>query len=107
MLCMEADNDPRLKRLLNEWRIPNPPERLDDRVFRRMRPWWRTFMSAQVRVPLPVALAFCVALFWLVAVVSRDRTTVVKPVGITEDLQGFQPVNTVRVRIERNRDAAQ
>lgn len=102
---MEPGNDPRLKRLLHQWQVPNAPDALEQRVFGQARPWWRILMSSRVRIPLPVAIAFSVALVWLAVVVVRDRVPVLEPLGTTYDLRGFQPVNSVSVRIERSSDA--
>jgi hypothetical protein len=102
---MEPGNDPRLKQLLREWQVPNAPEALEQRVFGQPRPWWRILMSTRVRVPLPVAIAFSVALVWLAVVVVRNRVPALEPAGATHDLRGFQPVNSVSVRIERSSDA--
>jgi hypothetical protein len=103
---MEPGNDSRLKHLLHEWQVPNAPGALEQRVFGQPRPWWRILMRSRVRVPLPVAIAFSVALVWLAVVVVRDRVPVLEPVNATHDLRGFQPVNSVSVRIERSSDAA-
>ena len=102
---MEPGNDPRLKQLLDEWQVPNAPDALEQRVFGQPRPWWRILMSSRVRVPLPVAIAFSVALVCLAVIVVRNRVPALEPVGTTNDLRGFQPVNSVSVRIERSSDA--
>ena len=102
---MEPGNDPQLKRLLHEWQAPNPPEALEQRVFGHPRSWWRILIRSRVRVPLPVAIAFSVALVWLVVVVVRNHVPALEPIGTTHDLRGFQPVNSVSVRIERSSDA--
>lgn len=102
---MEPGNDPRLKRLLHEWQAPNAPDALELRVFGQPSPWWRILMSSRVRIPLPVAIAFSVALVWLAVVVVRDRVPALEPLSATSDLRGFQPVNSVSVRIERSSDA--
>ena len=102
---MEPGNDPGLKRLLRECHVPNAPEGLEDRVFGRRRPWWRIVMSSRVRIPLPIAVAFSVALLWLAVTVVRDRVPGLEPADATYDLRGFQPVNSVHVRIERRSDA--
>jgi len=105
---MELGNDPRLKRLLDEWQVPDDaPDTLEQRVLGQPRPWWRTLMSSRVRIPLPVAIAFSVALVWLAVLVARDRMPALEPLDTTYDLRGFQPVNSVNVRIERSGDAAQ
>jgi hypothetical protein len=102
---MEPGNDPRLKRLLHEWQVPNAPDALERRVFGQRRPWRRILMSSHVRIPLPVALAFSVALIWLAVLVVLDRRSTSEPFGTAYDLRGFQPVNSVSVRIERSSDA--
>jgi hypothetical protein len=102
---MELDNDPRLKRLLHEWQVPDAPGALEQRVFGQRRPRRRILMSSHVRIPLPVALAFSVALIWLAVLVVLDRMPASEPLGTVYDLRGFQPVNSVNVRIERNSDA--
>jgi hypothetical protein len=102
---MEPGSDPQLKHLLHEWQVPNAPDALEERVFGQRRPWWRILMSARIRIPVPVAIAFAVALVWLAVVVVRDRPAVVEPLGTPYDLRGFQPVDSVSVRIERNNDA--
>ena len=104
---MEPGNDPRLKRLLREWEVPKTPDTLEQRVLGQRKPllgWWRILISARVRIPLPVAIAFSVALVWLTVLAVRDRIPVVEPLGTTYDLRGFQPVKSVSVRIERSRD---
>jgi hypothetical protein len=105
---MEPGNDPRLKRLLQEWELPKTPDTLEQRVLGQRKPplgWWWILMSSRVRVPLPVAIAFSVALVWLSILAVRDRIPAAEPLGATFDLRGFQPVNSVSVRIERSSDA--
>jgi hypothetical protein len=102
---MEPGNDPRLKRLLHEWEVPKTPDTLEQRVLGQRRPWWRILMSSRVRIPLPVAVAFTVALVWLSVLAVRDRIPAAEPLDTTYDLRGFQPVNSVSVRIERSNDA--
>ena len=102
---MEPGDDPRLKRLLLEWEVPKTPDTLEQRVLGRAKPWWRILMSSRVRIPLPVAIAFSVALVWLTVLAVRDRIPAAEPLGATYDLRGFQPVTSVSVRIERSSDA--
>ena len=102
---MEPGDDPRLKHLLNEWQVPNAPATLDQLVFGQPRPWWRILVSSRVRVPLPVAIAVSVLLVWFATLAVRARVPDVAPPGTTYDLRGFQPVNSVSVRIERSSDA--
>jgi len=102
---MEPGDDPRLKRLLHEWQVQNAPDTLDQRVFGQPRPWWRILVTSRVRVPLPVAIAVSVLLVWLATLAVRDRVPDVELSGTTYDLRGFQPVNSISVRIERSSDA--
>ena len=102
---MEHDNDPQLKRLLHEWRAPDAPDTLDARVLGRPKPWWRSLISLRVRVPLPVAIAFSVVLVWFAVLTAVDRAKRVEQAGTVDDLRGFQPVNSINVRIERSSDA--
>jgi hypothetical protein len=102
---MEPGNDPRLKRLLDEWHVPDTPDRLERRVLGHPRRWWRTLMTSRVRIPLPIAIAFSVALVWLTALAVSDRMPAPERLGTPNDLRGFQPVNSVNVRIERSGDA--
>ena len=102
---MEPGNDPRLKRLLDEWHVPDAPDTLEQRVLAHRRPWWRTLMTSSVRIPLPVAVALSVALVWLTALAVSDRIPALERLGTPNDLRGFQPVNSVNVRIERSGDA--
>ena len=62
-------------------------------------------MTSRLRVPLPVAIAVSVLLVWLTTLAVRDRVPDVEPPGTTYDLRGFEPVNSVSVRIERSSDA--
>lgn len=102
---MEPGNDPQLKRLLHEWQVPNAPYALEQRVLGKRRSWWRILLSSRVHIPLPVAIVFSVILVWLVVVAVRDRMAVPEPLDTIHDLRGFQPVNSVNVRIERSSDA--
>ena len=102
---MGPGDDSRLKRLLSEWQVPNAPDTLEQRVLGQPTSWWRILLTSRVRVPLPVAFAVSVLLIWLAAVAVRDRVPDVAPPGTIYDLRGFQPVNSVNVRIERSSDA--
>jgi len=103
---MEPGKDPELRRLLREWNVPNAPISLDVRALGRPKPWWRTLLSARIRVPLPVAIAVSVLLLWLAVLTAVDRLRPAEPVRTMEDLRGFQPVSSVNVRVERSTDAS-
>lgn len=123
----EREADPELARVLREWTVPALPDSLDARVkdlFRRRAPRlppWRRFLTASVRVPLPVALAILVAL--LLAVIRRsparppERESVESaapiraaqhqtPPGVAGGLAGFDLVREMKVKVlpepERN-----
>ena len=104
---METGNDPRLKRLLREWQVSDAPDALEKHVFGRARPWWRILIGAQIRIPVPVAIAAAVTMIWLAVVVARDRPPASERSSTTLSLRGFQPVNYINVRIERSSYAAQ
>jgi hypothetical protein len=54
--------DDELSRHLREWRVPEPPARLDARMLATYRegawkrPSWRLLLTSSVRVPVPVAV---------------------------------------------------
>jgi hypothetical protein len=102
---METNNDPRLKRLMQEWQAPNVPDALEQRVLGQSRPWWHSLVTSRVRVPLPVAIAVSVLLVWLSALAIRGRVVDEVLPGTADNLRGFQPVKSVNVRIERSGDA--
>ena len=104
---MEFGDDPRLKRLLQEWQVPNAPDAVERRILGHPKRWWRILLTSRVRVPLPVAVVFSVALIWLTVLVVQDRTQTMEPVVTSDDLRGFQPVNSINVRVERSSDATQ
>lgn len=102
---MESGNDPRLRRLLHEWQVADAPAALEQRVLGQPSPWWRRLLRSRVRIPLPIAIVFSIALVWLTVIVVTDGEPTSIPLGTTPDLRGFQPVSSVSVRIERNGDA--
>lgn len=99
---MEPNDDLRLKRLLREWQVPDAPDTLEPRVLRRARPWWRILLSSRIRIPVPVAVVFAVAMIWLAVLVAQDRLSFSERTGADPGLRGFQPVSSINVRIERS-----
>lgn len=56
--------DDELHALLTTWQAPAAPEALRRRVFAARRLSWRWLLAGEIRVPIPVAVAFaCVLLF--------------------------------------------
>jgi hypothetical protein len=78
----DLEPDPELARLLREWTVPAVPDSLDRRVtalYRARiarRPLWERLFRAEVRVPLPVAVALLAALLVAVWAPWRDTTPV-------------------------------
>ena len=62
---MEPNDDSKLRGLLREWRAPEPPASLEERVLGPRRGWWRFLLSGYIRVPAP--LAICLALLMIAA----------------------------------------
>jgi hypothetical protein len=64
----DPEPDPELARLLKEWTVPAIPDSLDERVTALYRsrvprpPLWRRLVRAEIRIPLPVAVALIAAL---------------------------------------------
>jgi hypothetical protein len=77
---MTEDDDDALARLLRRWGPPALPGDLDARVLAayrtRTQPWWRRFLAAEVRVPLPMA-----ALLTLLLIVSTVLALRPAPAG--------------------------
>jgi hypothetical protein len=118
----EPERDPGLSRCLAVWRVPETTAALDERLLAAYRrryvtaPFWKRMMTMSVRVPLPVAGAFVLALvfaiFWIV---SRPTSVPVRsyaagssmradsgsgaPIVTSFNLDGFQPVEEVSLSV--------
>lgn len=65
-------SDQELDALLPEWQAPQAPAQLRAALFPEApKPWWRTFWSASIRIPLPVGC--CLALLLAAGFIYRDR----------------------------------
>jgi hypothetical protein len=102
---MEPLDDPKLKKLLTDWKVEDAPRSLDDRVLGARPPWWKRLIGGSVRVPVPLALAFAVLLLAMSVALLRPR----QPVAVSSaiDLADFRPVQDVQVRIMRGSHADQ
>jgi len=63
---MEPNDDVQLRKLLREWKAPETPRSLDERVLEwpEMRQtWWRFFVRGYIRVPVPVACCLALLMF--------------------------------------------
>jgi hypothetical protein len=98
---MNTNDDEELRQVLREWRVPDAPDSLVPHVTTRPLGGWRAWLAGSVRVPVPVAVLFCIALLWLAVAGLRDQSPTAAPAN-ADDLRGFEPVNAVNVRIERS-----
>ena len=114
----EPTPDPELDRVLDQWSVPAVPLSLDRRVMAsyrahfRPQPIWRRFLTASVRIPLPVALA-AMLLLAFAFYGSRRQPPAQETLDSTESqrtaqlsnsavvtrtrLAGFQPVQDMNV----------
>jgi hypothetical protein len=94
------ENDPHdeddLKPRLAEWRAPQAPARLDERIFemhRRGR-WktsgWRGLITGTVRVPIPVVAAACLLL--VLATIAALRPARLSPTSVPAEVSAPAPV---------------
>ena len=98
---MELTDNPQLRELLREWKAPSAPAALDQRVLRPRTSWWRFLFTGSIRVPVPLAAGLVVAMIALALFLMREKPTVT-PGPTLVNLQNFQPVKKVNVRILRS-----
>jgi hypothetical protein len=67
---MEPNDDSQLRSLLKEWRAPETPSSLEQRVLGARRNWWHFLIRGTIRVPVPVV---CCLLVLMVAGVWRSE----------------------------------
>jgi hypothetical protein len=99
---MEPQDDPKLRELLNEWRLPDAPASLDARVLGTQKRWWNILLSGSVRLPMPVAIVIAAALLVMAVALIHRPPAPPQPVAI--NLADFQPVRDLNVRIIRGHD---
>ena len=119
----EHGRDEALRRLLAQWSASPVPDGMDDRMLAAYRrhaggaqPWWKRFLTASVRVPLPVAVGVLLLLIVTAALARRpappaptagttapsDPVQAVRaeaPVVTPTSLAGFQPVTEVTATV--------
>jgi hypothetical protein len=116
--------DEELDGLLRRWGAPVLPEGLDERMLaayrrhaRTAEPWWARLFTAQVRLPLPVAVGLLVLLVVTAALALRpiaepptagtsassapvQAARAASPAVVTRtSLTGFQPVSEVTATV--------
>lgn len=102
---MEPNDDLDLRRVLREWQVPDAPASLHVAPRTNRWPTWLSWLTRDIRVPVPVAIVLGIVVAWLIATGSVGAgDTAPRPANV-DDLRGFEPVNTVNVRIERRSDA--
>jgi hypothetical protein len=96
----ETGQDKALRRLLADWSTPSVPEGMDDRVLAAYRrefgggqAWWKRFLTASVRVPLPVAVGL-VLLLLLTAALARRPAAPAPTAGTTAPTEPVQAVRS-------------
>src|SRR5260370_14255118 len=104
---MEPD-DPKLSALLREWRVPDAPPALEQRVMdaRRLdgsRSWWKFLLTGSIRIPVPVGLAIAAILVVMAVAVLRERPPEPRPASIS--LVDFRPVPDLNVRVIRGHES--
>jgi hypothetical protein len=72
---MEPNDDLQLRGLLKEWRAPEAPASLNERVLGRRDTWWGFLLRGSIRVPVPVA---CVLALLMAAGAWQSVKTVVR-----------------------------
>jgi hypothetical protein len=116
----EDEKDPELSRLLRCWGPPAVSEGLDERVLaayrRRSGSLWRRLLSAELRVPLPLAAALLLILFVSAALALRrpapdaaaakpaagevqSARRAEPPLVTRTSLAGFRPVEEIGVSV--------
>jgi hypothetical protein len=120
----ETGQDRALRRLLADWSAPAVPDGMDGRVLAAYRrelgggpAWWRRFLTASVRVPLPVAVGLLLLLIVTAALARRPATPAPTagtaappepvqavrsnegPVVTPTSLAGFRPVDEVTATV--------
>jgi len=101
---MEPKDDIQLRKLLREWKVEDAPPSLDERVLGARTSWWSFLIKGSMRVPVPLALAFAVALVIMGVALIRPRTLPIAPAtpseqGAPAGVAAFQPVDSIQVRI--------
>jgi hypothetical protein len=102
---MEPLEDRDLNAMLREWRAPEAPGGMRERLFPAPASWWQRFWHVEIRIPLPVAI--CAA---LLLVLGLWRWTVPRPVapGRQAEVLTFReltPVKELKPRIIRREHA--
>lgn len=91
---MEPNDDVQLRKLLREWKAPETPRSLDERVLtspEMRQTWWRFFIRGYIRVPVPVACCLAFLVFFAGFELTR-RVTPDAPCVATAATPAARPV---------------
>jgi hypothetical protein len=99
---MEPLDDRELNEMLQEWKAPDAPASLRERVWMAQQPakqpLWRWLLTGTIRVPVPVGVAAAIVLaFWIYSKVPSQPVEV--PQGPPVTLADFQPVARLEPKI--------
>ena len=111
--AVEFSDDAELSTLLRAWDAPEPSARVRERLLAEFRatarraPFWRRALSAELRVPLPVAacaaLALLASLFALVARTQTPAQSAIKSTVVDVRTTEAPAVKIVELPVERER----
>jgi hypothetical protein len=120
---LDPERDDELHRLLQRWSAPVVPEGMDERVLEAYRrqagrePWWSRLFTANIRVPVPVAVGVLMLLIVTAMLALRPVAAPSSagtagpsepvqaarhadvPVVSRTSLAGFQPVTEVTATV--------
>ena len=94
---MQDLNDDELRTLLPQWRAPEAPSGLEDRLaaaagFSRLQRCRQWLLTGTIRLPAPVGIGLAIVLLWLALQSVRPAPS----------FDGFQPVQELKPRLIRS-----
>ena len=95
---MDPFDDRDLSLLLREWKAPDAPATLRERVIGARLPWWGWLFTGTIRVPVPVAVAIAL-LFAAWAYTRLPATAPLTEAKPTVSLADFEPVRQLEPRV--------
>jgi len=109
---MDPLQDDELDLALKRWEVPEPPADLERKTMGACRPLfrrprrWRSLVTMQIRLPLPVAVEALVLILGLTITLFRvDLRTPPDQPAVAPAWGGLLPVTELRPRIIRGQNA--
>ena len=105
---MEPLDDRELSEMLQEWKAPDAPASLRDRIWRSRQPagqtpsrptLWRWLLTGSIRVPVPGGVAAAILLAFWIYRSNVPSAPVEVPQGPPVTLADFQPVARLEPKI--------